>query len=182
MPNTQDTSPADDFSSWKVHSRRGCAWYAYCVLAMPAPPALEASSTPPSLSLQRGMPWLPAAVPHPCWLVGLFSVLHVACLLCILQSCTSCSANACAYCAQVDLPEDPAVKEMLSHKPAYGAVTTPKADANGKDGEPYALQPTVSSCPGHRIQRQGSGKQAGTSRPPSPCCKASPVLDLRKTT
>ena len=92
------------------------------------------------------MPWLPAAVSHPCWLVGLFSVLHVACLLCILQSCTSCSAKACALCAQVDLPEDPAVKEMLSHKPAYGAVTTPKADANGKDGEPYALQPWCISC------------------------------------
>ena len=48
------------------------------------------------------------------------------------------------------MPEDPAVKEMLSHKPAYGAVTTPKADANGNDGEIYDLQPTSRI---HQLQR-----------------------------
>ena len=31
------------------------------------------------------------------------------------------------------------------------------------------------------VQRRGSGKQTGTPEPPSLCCKASPVMDLRKT-
>ena len=83
------------------------------------------------------MPWYQLHVGIPADLLGAsaFCMLHAACLLCAFQSCTTCSASACVYCLQVDLPEDPAVKEMLSHKPAYGAVTTPKADANGKDGE-----------------------------------------------
>ena len=76
------------------------------------------------------------------------SILHAACLLC--ESGTTCSLSVCACYMQVDLPEDPAVKEMLSHKPAYGAVTTPKADANGKDGEINALRPGASDADNHQ--------------------------------
>ena len=36
---------------------------------------------------------------------------------------------------KVDLPEDPVIKEMQQHKPAYGGVITPKAaDSSPKSG------------------------------------------------
>ncbi len=35
---------------------------------------------------------------------------------------------------KVDLPEDPVIKEMQQHKPAYGGVSTPKAQDSPKSG------------------------------------------------
>lgn len=34
---------------------------------------------------------------------------------------------------KVDLPEDPVIKEMQQHKPAYGGITTPKAADSPKN-------------------------------------------------
>lgn len=36
---------------------------------------------------------------------------------------------------KVDLPEDPVIKEMLQHKPAYGGVTPKAADSPKSSGE-----------------------------------------------
>ena len=36
---------------------------------------------------------------------------------------------------KVDLPEDPVIKEMLQHKPAYGGVTPKAADSSPKSGD-----------------------------------------------
>lgn len=36
---------------------------------------------------------------------------------------------------KVDLPEDPVIKEMLQHKPAYGGVTPKAADSPKSGGE-----------------------------------------------
>ncbi|KAL3157983.1 hypothetical protein ABBQ32_012382 [Trebouxia sp. C0010 RCD-2024] len=42
---------------------------------------------------------------------------------------------------KVDLPEDPVIKEMLQHKPAYGGVTPKAADSSPKSGDtPRKLQ------------------------------------------
>ena len=35
---------------------------------------------------------------------------------------------------KVDLPEDPVIKEMLQHKPAYGGLTPKAADTSPKSG------------------------------------------------
>lgn len=35
---------------------------------------------------------------------------------------------------KVDLPEDPVIKEMLQHKPAYGGLTPKAADSSPKSG------------------------------------------------
>lgn len=46
-----------------------------------------------------------------------------------------------AHMVQVDLPEDPAIAEMLKHRPAYGSVTTPKEGSAPKSTTPKAITP-----------------------------------------
>ena len=63
------------------------------------------------------------------------------------------------------------MKEMLSHKPAYGAVTTPKAEANGKDSGGLTPHPIGLRCHLNVLQQVPFLWQAGASH-----CSGLPAL------